>query len=185
MLRISHLVCRNHSKKKTSVCSEGRAVGNPSRLPSHSSGPRFCSAHWSDGRPEAISFLVLSTNIRCEVAWLDASACDTRCLVVVGMLWWFLIRPRGLPLTFVRQRTANLQLVFEGVLYGQAKDRRPTTTRHCCRSFGAYLLPAERAIRTVLAPIKCLLSLLTTTWRKPHVFLFCCFDINLLFSFPL
>ena len=48
-----------------------------------------------------------------------------------------------------------------------------------------YLPPAERAIRTVLAPIKCLLSLLTTTWRKPHVFLFCCFDINLLFSFPL
>lgn len=46
-----------------------------------------------------MSFLVLSTNIRCEVAWLDAFACDTQCLLVVGMLGWFLIRPRGLPLT--------------------------------------------------------------------------------------
>lgn len=48
-----------------------------------------------------------------------------------------------------------------------------------------YLPPAERAIPTILAPIKCLLSLLTTTWRKPHVFLFCCFDLKLLFLFPL
>lgn len=139
MLRISHLVCRNHSKKKTSVCSEGRAVGNLSRLPSHSSGPRFCSAHWSDGRPEAMSFLVLSTNIRCEVAWLDASACDTQCLVVVGMLWWFLIRPRGLPLTLSGSEQQISSWYLGGVLYGQAKDRRPTTTRHCCRSLRAYL----------------------------------------------
>ncbi|RDH34817.1 hypothetical protein BDQ94DRAFT_15652 [Aspergillus welwitschiae] len=85
-------------------------------------GPRFCSVYSSDRRPEAMSSLVLSTNIRCGFAWLDASACDTQCLVVC-MLGWFLIRPHGFPLTLSGSKQ-QISSWYWGVLYEQAKDRR-------------------------------------------------------------
>ncbi|PWY74106.1 hypothetical protein BO83DRAFT_25589 [Aspergillus eucalypticola CBS 122712] len=157
---------------------------------SFSSGPRCCSVLWADGRPEAMSFLVLSTNIRCEVAWLDASACDTQCLVV-DMLWVVSHSPSSwLTPDIVRQRTANIQLLLGGGGGGCCMNKRRIADRQRADIVAdllgpIYLPPAERAIPTILAPYKCLLSLLTTTWRKPHVLLFCCLDINLLFSFPL
>lgn len=73
-----------------------------------------------------MSFLVLSTNIRCEVAWLDAFACDTQCLLVVGMLGWFLIRPRGLPLTLSGSEQQISSWYFGG---GCCMDKRRIADR--------------------------------------------------------
>ncbi|OJJ68198.1 hypothetical protein ASPBRDRAFT_320255 [Aspergillus brasiliensis CBS 101740] len=127
-------------EKKNSYYLKALLSGTPvghQFLVSETLGPRYCSAHSNDRMPETLSLLKLSTNISCGFAWLDAPSSDTQYLVL-GMLGWVLIRPRGFPLTLSGSKR-QISCWHGGVLYEQVKDRRPKTTRPCCSlSLRAY-----------------------------------------------